>query len=145
MAQGQDFNTISNYEVKIDNVSAGSFIRVSGIGVDIEDVPAKDDAGKTIVNTPGSYNARDLTLTRRFSGDKSLYKWLEEVKTKGNQAKTRTGSIRLLNSEQKSVAQFDFEGAWVKAWQGPELTKDAQGNSILTETVVLSVGDLKYV
>ena len=145
MAQGQDYLTVATYEVKIDNINSGTFTRVSGIGMDIEDVAAKDDRGMSVVNTPGSSNARDITLVRRFSGDKSLYSWLEEVKNKGNQAKKRTGSIRLLNNEQKQVAQFDFDGAWIKSWVGPELSKDAQGNSILTETAVLSVGDVKFV
>ncbi len=142
---GQEYLTVSTYEVKIDNLKADSFTRVSGIGVEVEDIPAKDEHGKHTVNTPGSTNARDITLSRRFSGDKSLHDWLQEVKAKGNLAKPRTGSIRLLNNEQKQVAQFDFDGAWIKAWYGPELSKDSNGNSILLETAVLSIGDIKMV
>ncbi len=142
---GQDYHPVSNFEVKIDNVKGDGFIRVSGLGNETEDIPSKDATGKHTVNTPGSTNARDITLVRRFSGDKSLHDWSQEVKTKGNMAKPRTGSIRLLNNELKQVAQFDFEGAWAKAWIGPELTKDGSGNNILVETVVLSVGDVKMV
>lgn len=140
-----DYLTVSTYEVKIDNLPGDSFIRVSGIGIEAEDIPAKDDNGKHTVNTPGCTNARDITLVRRFSGDKSLHDWMQEVKTKGNLAKKRTGSVRLLNNEQKQVAQFDFDGAWMKAWYGPELSKDAMGNTILAETAVLSVLDIKMV
>jgi phage tail-like protein len=142
---GQEYLTVSTYEVKIDNLKTDNFIRVSGIGLEVEDIRAKDESGKHTVNTPGSTNARDLTLTRRFSGDKGLFEWLQEVKTKGNLAKSRTGSIRLLNNEQKQVAQFDFDGSWIKSWYGPELSKDSSGNTILTETAVLSVNDIKMV
>lgn len=142
---GQDYLNQATFEVKIDNIKTDNFIRVSGMGLEVEDIPAKDETGKHTVNTPGSTNARDLTLTRRFSGDKGLHDWLQEVKAKGNGAKPRTGSIRMLNTEQKQVAQFDFEGAWIKAWYPPDLTKETGGNNILTETVVLSVGDIKMV
>ena len=141
----QNYNAVLTYEVKLDGVTSDTFIRVSGIGKELEDIAAKDDAGKTTVNTPGSMNARDITLVRRFSGDKSLYTWFQEVQDKGNGAKLRTGSVRLLNHEQKQVAQFDIEGTWIKAWYGPELTKDVHGNSLLTETVVISVGEVKMV
>lgn len=132
------------FEVKIDNVKADGFIRVMGMGVECEDIPAKDETGKSTVNNAGSVNARDITLVRRFTGDKSLHEWMAEVKKQGNKA-PRTGSIRMMNSERKQVAQFDFEGAWIKAWYPPDLTKEAGANSNLVETVVLSVSDLKMV
>lgn len=142
---GQEFHTVSTFEVKIDNIKADSFVRVTGMALEAEDIASKDDNGKQIVNTPGSTNARDLTLVRRFTGDKSLFEWFQEVKTKGGSAKPRTGSIRLLNTERKQIAQFDFEGAWIKAWQGPDLIKESGANSNPTETVVISVADLKMV
>ncbi len=142
---GQEYLSQATFEVKIDNVKTDNFINVSGLGVELEDLRGKDESGKTTVNTPGSSNARDITLVRRFSGDKSLHDWFAEVRAKGNNVKRRTGSIRVLDTEQKQVAQYDFEGAWIKAWMPPELSKDAGGNTHLVETVVLSVTDLKMV
>lgn len=140
-----DYQPVATYEVKIDNIKGDSFVRVSGIGIEIEDIESKDDAGKNRVNTPGSSNSTDITLVRRFSGDTSLYDWMAEVMAKANNAKPRTGSIRLLNNERKQVAQFDFDGSWIKRWYGPELSKDAGGNAILTETAVISINEVKMV
>ncbi len=142
---GQEYLNQATFEVKIDNIKTDAFIHVSGWGVEVEDIAAKDDSGKSTHNTPGSANARDLTLVRRFNGDKSMHDWLMEVRTKGNNVKRRTGSVRVLNTEQKQVAQFDFEGAWIKLWLPPDLNKEAGANGHLTETIVLSVTDLKMV
>jgi phage tail-like protein len=145
MAQGSDFASIATFEVKIDNVTESNFIRVSGVGIDVQDMATNTKPGQPSTHVPGGVTARDITMVRHFNGDKSLYKWLEEVKQKGENVARRTGSIRMLNTESKPVAQFDFEEAWIKSWAGPELAKDHQGNTLLQETIVVSVGDVKYV
>jgi phage tail-like protein len=144
MALGaNDFLTVSSYEVEIDNVKLGTFTDVRGIGLDIQDLVGTTHEGRQTKNTPGICNARDLTMVRSFRADKSLYNWLMEVRTQGDKNK-RTGSVQLKDAEGKQVARFDFDGAWIKSWGGPELSKRPHGNATLEETVVLSVHDIKW-
>lgn len=144
MALGpNDFLTVSSYEVEIDQVKLGTFTDVRGIGLDISDHPGTTHDGKQVKNTPGICNARDITMVRSFRADKSLYSWLGEVRKQGDK-NPRTGSIQLKDPEGKQVARFDFDGAWIKSWSGPELSKRPNGQTTLEETVVLSVHDVKW-
>lgn len=140
-----DVTSVATFEVTIDNVKESNFIRVSGLGLDIQDMGTHTKPGQPSTHIPGQSTARDVTLVRLFTGDKSLYEWLTEVKQKGEKVKRRTGSVRMLDTEQKAVATFDLEECWLKSWSGPELQKDMLSAGLLTETIVLSVADVKYV
>lgn len=142
MAQSgsEEFISASSFKVSLDGTNWSVYESVRGIGVDLEDIAYQSDKNQ-MLNRPGRFNARDITLTRRFKHDKELYNWLKEIK--GGKQSRKSGSVILMDDEDKEVARFNFFGAWPKAWSGPELSKDRSGNDILKEEIVLSVQDVE--
>lgn len=136
----EEYVNVTSFKVTIDGTNWSTYERVSGVGLDVEDVPFQSDKN-IMFNRPGRTNARDITLVRRFKKDKELYNWMKEIKA-GKQTR-KSGSVILLDDEEKEVIRFNFFGAWPKAWSGPELSKDKAGNDILKEEVVLSVADVE--
>lgn len=141
MATGHDeFLSVSNFKVSIQGGQWQTYEAVSGIGLDMEDIPFQTDRNQ-MNNRPGRCNARDLMLTRRFKKDKEIYNWVKQVKD--GKTERKSGSIILLDDQGKEVVRFNFFGAWPKSWSGPTLSKDHAGNDILLESVVLSLADLE--
>lgn len=137
-----DFLNASSFKVSIEGISdAERFESVNGIGCCIEDIAFQAENNKGIENRPGRFNAQDITLVRRFNGSKGIYSWFEE--TKKGKRKPKSGSVILLDDEDKEVLRFNFFDAWPKTWLAPSLTKDANGNDVLTETVTLSIKDIE--
>lgn len=136
----EEYINVSNFKVTIDGHNWSTYEMVSGIGIDMEDVAFQSEKNQ-ILNRPGRFNARDITLARRFKKDKELYSWMKEIKS-GKQTR-KSGSVILMDDEEKEVARFNFFGAWPKAWSGPTLSKDRAGNDILREEIVLSVQDVE--
>lgn len=140
MAGTEEFLSVSGFKVTIDGANWQTFDSVSGIGIDMEDIAFQSDKNQ-MLNRPGRFNARDLRLVRRFKNDKELYNWMKEIKS-GKQTR-KSGSVILVDDEEKEVVRFNFFGAWPKSWSGPVLSKDRTGNDILKEEVVLSVQDVE--
>lgn len=135
----EEYINFSNFKVTLEGLKWQSFQNVEGLGVDIEDVPHQGEKN-LILNRPGRFQPRNITLTRRFTKDREIYNWLKALK-QGKQDR-KAGSIILLDDEDNEVVRFNFFGAWVKAW-GIEVAKDSQGGSILIEHFVLSVSDIE--
>lgn len=140
MAGTEEYLSVSSFKVTIDGTNWSTYESVSGVGVDMEDISFQSDKNQ-MLNRPGRFNARDIHLTRRFKKDKELYGWVKEIKA-GKQTR-KSGSIILLDDEDKEVARFNFFGAWPKSWSGPALSKDRGGNDILREEIVLSIQDVE--
>lgn len=141
MATGtEEFINVSSFKVSIDGLNWTSYEHVGGLGVDVEDVGYQGDKNQ-ILNRPGRYTARDITLTRRYKKDKELYAWVKDIKA-GKQTR-KSGSVILMDDEEKEVARFNFFGAWPKSWSGPTLSKEMSGNDTLKEEIVLSIADLE--
>lgn len=140
MAATEEYVSVSSFKVTIDGTNWQTYEAVSGIGIDFEDISFQSDKNQ-MLNRPGRFNARDLRLTRRFKKDKEMYNWVKEIKA-GKQTR-KSGSVILLNDEEKEVARFNFFGAWPKAWSGPTLSKDRGGNDVLKEELILSVQDVE--
>ena len=140
MAGTEEYLSVSGFKVSVDGTNWQTYEAVSGIGIDLEDIAFQSDKNQ-MLNRPGRFNARDIHMTRRFKKDKELYNWVKEIKA-GKQTR-KSGSIILLDDEDKEVVRFNFFGAWPKSWSGPTLSKDRSGNDILKEEVVLSVQDVE--
>jgi phage tail-like protein len=137
----EEFLTVSSFKVSIDGHTWEVYETVSGLGLEIEDLPFAGDKNVTW-NRPGRCTARDITLVRRFKKDKELYTWFKDIKS--GKTIRKSGSILLLNDEGSEVCRFNFFGAWPKSWSAPALSKDVRsGNDILKETIVLSVQDVE--
>jgi phage tail-like protein len=141
MANGnEEFLSVSNFKVSLQGGTWEVYESVSGLGLEMEDIPFQADRNQ-LTNRPGRCNAHDIVLTRRFKKDKELYNWMKA--TKDGKQDRKSGSVVLMDDESKEVARFNFFGAWPKAWHGPTLSKQSDGNDILLESVVLSVSDLE--
>lgn len=136
----EEYIHASSFKVVIDGQNWSQYDSVHGIGVDVEDIPFQGEKNQ-MQNRPGRYNARDITLSRPFKKDKELYAWLKEIKA-GKQVR-KSGSVILLDDESKEVVRFNFFNAWPKSWSGPALSKDRNGNDLLREEIVLSIGDVE--
>lgn len=137
----EEYLSASSFKVTIDGKNWEVFESVTGLGIDVEEIPFNEDK-RLIYKRPGRYNARDVTLVRRFKDDTELYDWFKQIKD-GN-TERKSGSVILMDDEDNEVGRFNFYEAWPKSWGGPELSKDALGNDVLKEVVVLSVGDLEF-
>lgn len=135
----EEYAIVSSFKIKIGNGKEETYRRVSGIGISIEDIAYSKD--KNIKeNRPGRTSADDLTLTRHFNGDKELWNWAKKVSDGDTERKQ--GSIILLDSQDKQIVRYNFDGAWVKKYTGPTLDKTSN-NDILEETVVLSIKSIE--
>lgn len=141
MAAGnEEFINVSSFKVSIDGMNWTNYESVGGLGIDLEDIAFQGEKNQ-ILNRPGRFTARDISLVRRYKKDKELYAWMKDIKA-GKQTR-KSGSVILLDDEEKEVARFNFFGAWPKAWSGPTLSKDMSGNDTLKEEIVLSIADLE--
>ncbi len=136
----EEYLSVSSFKVAIDGMNWERFETVSGIGIDLEDIAFQSDK-RGMMNRPGRFNARDLSLVRPFKKDRQLYDWLKKIKEGKNERKS--GSVILFDDEEKEVVRFNFFGAWPKSWSGPILSKDNSGNSLLREEITLSVQDVE--
>lgn len=125
--------------VFIDGWETGDIESVSGVGFDIEAITSSDE--HNIIDKPGRFKARDLILTRRFKKDDVLNLWIGQLKS-GHPVK-RSGWIKLFGSNGEEALRIDIRDAWPKSWSGPQLAKDMQGGTVLSETITLSVADIE--
>lgn len=133
----------SSYRVSIEGMEPQMFDDVSGIGISFEDIPQQAEKGLAMINRPGRFTASDITLNRRLNKKKDLWDWVNKLKS-GKQDR-RSGSIVVLDDEDKEVIRYNFTGAWPKDWRSSNLSKEASGNATMKETVTLSVQDLERV
>lgn len=137
----EEYLHVSSFKVTIEGMKWENFDAVTGLGIDMEDIAFQGPSNNQMLNRPGRFNARDITLVRNFKKDKELFNWMKEIK--GGKQTRKNGSVILLDDESKQVLRFNFFGAWPKAWSGPTLSKDRNGNSILNEEITLSVSDVE--
>ncbi|MBI4403746.1 MAG: phage tail protein [Deltaproteobacteria bacterium] len=140
-ATNEEYITASTFKVNIEGMQAQNFDTVDGIGVAFEDIAQQAEKENGMVNRPGRFTASDVTLTRRFKKDKEFHEWVKSLK-QGKKVR-RSGSIIVMDDEQKEVFRYNFTGAWPKHWSGPTLSKNREGNGILLERIVLSVQDIE--
>lgn len=137
----EEYVVASSFKVSIEGLQSQSFDTVAGMGVTFEDITQQAEKGNGMENRPGRFNANDITLTRRFKKDKELYNWVKDLKS--GKPTRKSGSIIILDDEDKEVFRYNFTGSWIKAWHAPSLSKERHGNNLLTETVVLSVQNIE--
>jgi phage tail-like protein len=131
---------VSDFLVNIEGFQDNHWESVAGMGISIEDIPLHEKKNQ-MENKPGRFNAKDITLTRRFGKDKDVIKWVNALKS--GKVERKSGSIILRDAQEQEVFRYNFYDAWVKEYEGPDLSKGTHDNTLLTERVVLSVGDLE--
>ena len=123
------------FAVEIDGLTTGFFRSVGGLAVETEVIEFKEggDAG-TIRKLPGVTRFANIRLTRRFTGDRTLYDWFTTVQ-KPNPIKVN-GRVIMFDRRGVRVAAWKFSNGFPVKWEGPEL--DASANEVAIETIEIA-------
>jgi phage tail-like protein len=90
---------------------------------------------------PGRASYGDLVLKRGVIGALDLYEWLAQV-VSGNSNSRRNVEIQLLNEDRSEVVlTWKLRNAWPKKYQFSGL--DAQGQSVMIETLILAIESME--
>ena len=130
------------FEVEIDG---GTFFFKSCSGLKIEtsviEIEEGGTNGSTIRKSPGVTRFANLRLSRGFTGDKSLYDWVVNVK-KANTPRVN-GRITMIDRRGVRIASWKFFNGFPVKWEGPEF--DATKNELAIETIEIAHEGLVFV
>lgn len=135
----EHFN-VSNFVVNIDGMKSSQFTEVSGLEVAIEALPYQEGAMALQKSRKGRTRFSDISLKRRFNGDREFANWIKEC-SQGETVK-RSGSIILNDDTGSEVLRFNFTNAWPITWRPPVLTT-RQANEVSYEEVILNLETLE--
>ncbi len=135
----EHFN-VSNFTVNIDGMNSSQFTEVSGLEVAIEALPYQEGAMAVQKARKGRTRFSDISLKRRFNGDREFAEWIKECSEK--ETVKRSGSIILNDDNGSEVLRFNFTNAWPVAWRPPMLTT-RKSNEVSFEEVVLNLETLE--
>jgi phage tail-like protein len=121
------------FTVQIEGLTAGTFVEVSGLGVETEVVEYREGGSNDVRKLPGRTKWPSIVLKRGFTGDRTLYDWATMNAT-GNVVK-RSVMVTVNNAQGQPVARYHLENAWPSKWEGPTL--NASGNDVALETIEL--------
>jgi phage tail-like protein len=129
--QREDPYRAYNFLVDIDGVAVAGFREVSGLSGDGEE---GTDPTLTVRKLPGLRRFANLTLRRGMTTSRVLWQW--RLSTLRGATERRNGSILLRDEQQRTVAEWRFENAWVMRYEGPTL--NATANEVAIETVEIA-------
>ncbi len=123
-----------NFKVEIDGITMGGFSEVSGLRIETEVYTFKEGGLNFFEHKlPKSTKFSDITFKRGIT-DQKLYKWY--LKVINGRIERKNGSIILYDKGRGKEIIWHFFAAYPIKWEGS--TFSASGNSIATETVVLT-------
>jgi phage tail-like protein len=128
-----------NYIVNFDGGEAfGGFADVSGIGTEMTIAEYRNGNEKEnhVRKVPGTHKVSDVTLKRGILNSKTLFEWIQAVRTQGPGAQ-KSVSITLLDEAQKPVQSWVLRGVVPMKYTGPTLAGKG-GGDVAMEEVVLS-------
>ena len=127
-----------NFEVVVNGISddgkavKGSFMEVSGLGVEIEAIEYRTgNEDITVRKIPGLKKFTNIVLKRGIIGDLTFWNWL--LQAMNGQVVRASGSIILLDEQRQEVLRWNFKRGWPCKWTGPSL--NAKSNEIAIETL----------
>lgn len=123
-----------NFILSIDgmNGSAG-FSDVSGLSTDAQVVEYREGTDKNLWTRKltGLRNHAHITLKRGQTQNLDLWAWRKNILD--GTPDRRSGTITLLDEQQKAVMFWKFSNAWPVKYEGPTL--NAKGNDVAVETL----------
>jgi phage tail-like protein len=124
------------FNLLIQNVSAGHFTEVSGLGVRIEQI-AYREAGlnSTVRAVPGRVAYSAVTLRYGLTSSRDLWDWLMEA-VEGRVRRTQVSIAMLDPTGSQEVMRWNLANAWPKEWYGSPLV--TVGNELAIETMTLA-------
>lgn len=130
-----------NFKLVIQNVVAGHFTRVDGLGLKIERIlyRAGGDRG-TVRSIPGPVEYSPVTLRYGLSDSTELLTWL--FTAVNGTVERRNVSLAMLNDAgSDEVRRWNLIGAWPFDWAGAPL--DALGKDLAIESLSLAYDRLE--
>jgi phage tail-like protein len=124
------------FHLEIDGISAGSFVRCSGLGARTEIFPVREGGREHVSYLRGCVAYSPLVLECGVLRDPGLLEWFLR-------GERRDGAVVLLGADGREVLRWAFRGGWPCRWEGPEL--DARQPEIALERLEIAHEGLQCV
>lgn len=124
------------FTVLVQNVAAGHFTEVSGLGVRIEQISYREGGlNATVRAVPGRVSYSAVTLRYGLTSSRELWDWLMET-VEGRVRRTEVSIAMLDPAGAAEVMRWNLANAWPKEWLGAPLA--AAGNELAIETLTFA-------
>ena len=120
----REAHSADSFHLEIDGVSAGSFVRCSGLGARTEVLEFMEGGSEDVHRVRGDTTFSNIILERGVVRNRELYDWF----TRGER---RDGAVVLLSAEGREIVRWAFVRGWPCRWEGPIL--DAGRSAIALE------------
>lgn len=126
-----------NFQLEIDGVARGHFMRVSGLGFKVPAIKVREGGTNQIVHMlPGPVEYGEVTLSYGLvkADSEALWSWLMSAAT-ARLVRKNVSIIMLAAAGDLEVVRWNLIDAWPTSWSGAEL--DALGREIAVESITL--------
>ena len=135
-----------SFKIKIEGLPDTSFSQMSGIGIDFEttsDNSCDKNSCSLMRGKKGRSKVRDLHLLRRYTGDRSLYEWVQAEKN-DKKAKEKEALVAILDANNKQIATYKLHGVWARDYSIPYFNNQpGYSDREVMEELTLSVYDFE--
>lgn len=144
MSRTPDPPFVARFSFAVDGVEVGAFTEVTGLEVTMEPYLINEGGHNSgPIAMPGRLKWPNLVLKRGVTRDDALFEWFsactgEGLEGAGNTLQRRSGSVALLDSQQRPARTWHFRDAIPVRWVGPQLS--AAGSGLATEQLEVSHG-----
>ncbi len=128
------------FTVEFQNVIAGAFQEVTGLGSSNEVVEYKASGPKgqyVIHKVPGRLSWNNITLKRGITDATDLWDWRKMVEEGKIDEARKNGSVVMYDQNGNEVARWNFTNAWPSKLTGP--SADAKSNEVGIEELEIVV------
>lgn len=124
------------FNLLIQNVDAGHFTEVSGLGVRIERITYREAGMNSVVRAvPGQVSYSAVTLRYGLTSSADAWRWLMDA-VDGRVRRTEVSIAMLDASGATEVMRWNLSNAWPCEWLGAPLS--ASSTEIAVETLTLA-------
>ena len=123
------------FHLEIDGVSAGGFLRCSGLGGEVNVFEYTEGGATSPRKFPGDRVVSNVVLERGVVRSPELYSWFVE-------GDPRDGAIVLLTPDGREEMRWELKRAWPCRWSGPLL--DAGEPGVAVEMIELVHEGLRW-
>ena len=133
----------SQFNVKIDGMTAAQFTEVSGLTIDIQDIESvvNEGGGEFTRYGPGTIKYNEITLKRELTTDKQFYEWTKNIFE--GKVERKTGTITSHDFSGAAVGEWSLSELWPSKWSASDL--DVGSDDVMVEEVTLQVELVKRV
>jgi phage tail-like protein len=139
-AARKDHEAIAYFRVEIDSIDSASFRKCSGLKSETDIFEyAEGGDNETVRKLVGQTKTNNLVLTKGYVSDPALFKWRDEIASRGdNKITRRNGSVVALGADAKTeVGRWNFTKAWPVRWEMSEF--DSSSGEAACEILELAV------